>query len=133
MHKFTPFLMFTGQAEEAMQFYTSLFTNSEITGISRYGADSEGTEGTVRHATFTLDGQDFICSDSSIRHDFTFTPSISLFVRCESEEEIEKVFTALSLDGKVLMPLDRYPFSPRFGWVSDKFGVSWQLNLENRQ
>jgi predicted 3-demethylubiquinone-9 3-methyltransferase (glyoxalase superfamily) len=130
MQKFTTFLMFAGQAEEAMKLYTSLFQQSEIVNITRYGANEAGAEGTVQHATFTLHGQEFMCIDSSAQHGFTFTPSISLYVRCETEEEIDRVFAALSQDGQILMPLDRYPFSRKFGWVSDRFGVSWQLSLE---
>ena len=131
MQKFTTFLMFTGQAEEAMNLYTSLFKQSEILNITRYGANEAGAEGTVQHATFTLNGQEFMCIDSSAQHAFTFTPSISLYVRCETEEEIDRVFTVLSQDGQILMPLDRYPFSQKFGWLSDRFGVSWQLSLES--
>jgi len=63
----------------------------------------------------------------NIKHEFTFTPSMSLFVACETEAEIEDLFEKLSQGGKVLMPLESYPFSPKFGWVNDRFGVSWQL------
>lgn len=125
--------MFDGKAEEAMKFYTSVFANSEITGISRYGANEVGAQGTVMRATFSLNGQEFMCIDSSVKHDFTFTPSISLYVSCDSDDEIARIFTALSQDGAVLMPLADYPFSKKFGWVADKFGVSWQLNLADSQ
>ena len=130
MQKFTTFLMFVGQAEEAMKLYTSLFKRSEIVHITRYGANEAGAEGTVQHAIFTLNGQEFMCIDSSAQHAFTFTPSISLYVRCDTEEEIDHVFAALSQDGQILMPLDRYPFSQKFCWLADRFGVSWQLSLE---
>jgi predicted 3-demethylubiquinone-9 3-methyltransferase (glyoxalase superfamily) len=130
MQKFTTFLMFDGKAEEAMKLYTSLFKQSEILHLTRYGANEAGAEGTVQHATFTLNGQEFMCIDSSAQHAFTFTPSISLYVRCETEEEIDRVFATLSQGGQILMPLDRYPFSDKFGWLSDRFGVSWQLSLE---
>ena len=130
MQKFTTFLMFTGQAEAAMNLYTSLFKQSKILDITRYGANADGTEGTVQHATFTLNGQEFMCIDSLAVHDFTFTPSISLYVRCESEDEIDRVFAALAEGGQILMPLDRYPFSAKFGWLADRYGVSWQLSLE---
>jgi predicted 3-demethylubiquinone-9 3-methyltransferase (glyoxalase superfamily) len=122
--------MFTGQAEEAMRFYTSLFQNSEITSIILYGANEAGAEGSVQHAIFTLNGQEFMAIDSSAVHAFTFTPSISIYVRCESEAEIDNAFSKLSEGGQILMPLDRYPFSAKFGWVADKYGVSWQLSLE---
>lgn len=130
MQKFVPFLMFTGQAEEAMKFYTTLFQNSEVTSLSRYGANQEGAEGSVRHGSFTLNGQEFMAIDSNIEHGFTFTPSISIYVRCQSEAEIDNAFSKLSEGGQVLMPLDHYPFSKKFAWVADKYGVSWQLSLE---
>ena len=131
MQKVTTFLMFDGRAEEAMNLYTSLFKQSEILSITRYGENEAGAEGTVQHATFTLNGQEFMCIDSSAQHAFTFTPSISLYVHCDTEEEIDAVFAKLSQDGQIFMPLARYPFSKKFGWLSDRFGVSWQLNLED--
>jgi predicted 3-demethylubiquinone-9 3-methyltransferase (glyoxalase superfamily) len=131
--KITTFLMFTGQAEEAMNFYISLFDQSEIISIQHYGANETGydagTEGKVLHAAFSLNGQVFMCIDSNVKHEFTFTPSISLYVTCDTEVEIDRVFEMLSQDGSVLMPLAAYPFSKKFGWVGDKYGVSWQLNL----
>ncbi|MFZ5813893.1 MAG: VOC family protein [Bacillota bacterium] len=127
--KIIPFLMFTGQAEEAMNYYRSLFDRSEILSIRRYGPNEDGVEGSVMHATFSLNGQIFMCIDSSIQHGFGFTPSLSLYVTCETEEEIDRLFGKLSDGGAVLMPLDAYPFSPRYAWVSDRFGVSWQLAL----
>ncbi|GCE21668.1 VOC family protein [Dictyobacter kobayashii] len=128
--KITTFLMFTGKAEEAMNYYVSVFEQAEILNVQRYGANESGTEGTVAHATFSLYGQVFMCMDSNVEHGFTFTPSISLFVGCNTEAEIDQLFEKLSQDGQVLMPLSRYPFSEKFGWVADKYGVSWQLNLE---
>ena len=130
MQKVTTFLRFTGQAEAAMNLYTSLFKQSTILNITRYGANEAGAEGSVQHATFTLNGQEFMCIDSNPVHAFTFTPSMSLYVRCATEEEIDAVFSTLSQDGQILMPLDRYPFSAKFGWLADRFGVSWQLSLE---
>jgi predicted 3-demethylubiquinone-9 3-methyltransferase (glyoxalase superfamily) len=129
MQKFTPFLMFEGKAEAAINFYISLFSNSEIVRITRYGPDQPGDEGTVMHALFTLGGQEFMCIDSNISHEFTFTPSMSIYVQCESDDEIDRLFAALSESGNVMMPLDSYPFSARYAWISDRFGVSWQLNL----
>jgi predicted 3-demethylubiquinone-9 3-methyltransferase (glyoxalase superfamily) len=133
MQKITTFLMFVGKqhgkAEEAMNFYVSLFRNSKVISIQRYGAGEEEPEGTVRHAAFALDGQEFMAMDSSKPHPFTFTPAISLFVRCGTEDEIDRLFREMSKGGRVLMELDKYPFSKKFGWVEDKFGVSWQLNL----
>ncbi len=129
MQKITTFLMFNGQAEEAMNFYTSLFEDSEILSITRYGPGEAGTEGSVMHSTFSLCGQDFMCIDSNVKHDFTFTPAMSIYVSCETEAEIDRLFEQLSQAGQVLMPLDRYPFSQKYAWIADKFGVSWQLSL----
>jgi predicted 3-demethylubiquinone-9 3-methyltransferase (glyoxalase superfamily) len=122
-------LMFEGAAEEAMTLYTSLFGDSEITQIERYGPGEQGKEGTVKLAAFTLAGREHICIDSPVEHGFTFTPSMSIFVECESEAELDTAFDRLSDGGKVLMPVGNYCFSSRFGWLTDRFGVSWQLNL----
>lgn len=131
--KITTFLMFQdSNAEEAMNFYISLFDNSEIINITRYGVNETGKEGTVMHATFSLNGQKYMCIDSNVKHEFTFTPSMSLYVTCDTEDEINKLFEKLSEDGEILMPLGPYPFSDRFGWLNDKFGVSWQLTFGNK-
>lgn len=122
--------MYEWQAEKAMKLYTSSFDESEIIDIRRYGPDGPGTEGTVEQAVFTLAGESFMAMDSTEEHEFTFTPSISLFVQCESEDEIDKLFDGLSENGDVPMPLDSYPFSRKFGWVEDEYSVSWQLNLD---
>ncbi len=127
--KVHPFFMFSGQAEEAMQFYTSIFTDSEIVRISRYGANESGAEGSVMQAVFSVKGQEIMCIDSNVNHNFTFTPAMSLFVTCDTEAEIDSVFSKLAEDGTIFMPLDAYPFSDKFGWVGDKFGVTWQLSL----
>ncbi|PJN87347.1 VOC family protein [Bacillus sp. mrc49] len=129
MKKVTPFLMFQGNAEEAMNYYTALIEESEITSMTRYGANEPGAEGSVTQATFTLKGQEFMCIDSNIEHQFTFTPSFSIFLTCDGEEEIDRLYSDLSEGGQVLMPLGDYSFSKKFGWISDKFGVSWQLTL----
>lgn len=133
MQQIKTFLMFNGVAEEAMDFYTSLFANSQIIEIKRYSANEAGPEGSVHHATFSLNGQEFMCIDSNMAHDFTFTPAISLYVTCAAEKEIAELFEKLSAGGQVLMPLSEYPFSKKFGWVSDRFGVSWQLNLAHQR
>lgn len=128
--KITTFLMFEGKAEEAMDFYVSLFPNSERLAIERYGPDEMGTDGAVKMSRITVNGLELMCFDSPVEHPFTFTPSISLFVECESDEEIVRLFEKLSDGGEVMMPLDKYPFGGKFAWVSDKFGVSWQLRLD---
>ena len=121
-------LMFDGAAEAAMTFYVSLFSGSAIGHVERCGPGEPG-EGLVKYARFTLGGHQMICIDSPVKHDFTFTPAMSIFVDCLDAAEQENVFTRLSEGGGVLMPLDDYGFSTRFGWVTDRFGVSWQLNL----
>jgi predicted 3-demethylubiquinone-9 3-methyltransferase (glyoxalase superfamily) len=130
MEKVTPFLMFQdNNAEEAMNFYTSIIEDSQITSIVRYGANQAGPEGTVVQATFTLKGQEFMCIDSHVKHQFSFTPSFSIFVTCDSEEELHNLYEKLGEDGQTLMPLNNYGFSKKFGWINDRFGISWQLNL----
>jgi predicted 3-demethylubiquinone-9 3-methyltransferase (glyoxalase superfamily) len=129
MSKITTFLTFQGQAEEAMNLYTSLFEGSEVLNIVRYGPEGPGAEGSVMHAIFSLNGQVFMCIDSNIAHAWTFTPAVSLWVTCETEQEIDTLYAELSEDGEVFMPLDAYPFSAKYAWVADRFGVSWQLSL----
>lgn len=135
MQKLTTFLMFVGEqrgkAEEAVKFYVSLFRNSHVDKVERYGPNEGEQEGTVKQARFALSGQEFMATDSGLDHRFTFTPSMSIFVTCESESEVDDLFKKLSGGGKVRMPLNSYPFSQKFAWVEDRFGVSWQLNLPN--
>ena len=121
--------MFEGKAEEAMSFYVSLFPDSRVISISRYGAGEAGKEGTVMRAVFSIAGQEIMCIDSPMKHDFTFTPSLSIWIEAESDDELQRLFAALSDGGTQLMPLGEYGFSRRFGWANDRYGVSWQLNL----
>lgn len=125
----TPFLMFEGRAEEAMNLYVSTIPNSRIIDVKRYGAQGPGPEGSVILARFSLAGQPVLCSDSFVHHAFTFTPSTSLFVTCASEDELDRIADALAT-GAYLMPKGNYGFSRKFAWFNDRFGVSWQLNLE---
>lgn len=129
----TPFLMFCGdqhgKAEEAINFYCAVFEDSRVVSIDRYGAgDPIGPEGTVRVATFELGGNSMMAIDSSAPHAFTFTPAISIWIECSSDEEIERAAGSLADGGQFLMPLGAYPFSPKFCWVADRYGVTWQLN-----
>jgi predicted 3-demethylubiquinone-9 3-methyltransferase (glyoxalase superfamily) len=125
-----PFLMFQGNnAEEAMRFYVSLFPDSQITDIVRYGPGQAGTEGSVMKAIFSLGEQAVMCIDSPVKHDFGFTPAFSFFVECESEEQLRGLSAALGEGGMFLMPLADYGFSRQFAWLNDRYGVSWQLNL----
>jgi len=122
-------LMFAGAAEDAMRFYVSLFPRSRIVSVERYGPNEQGAEGTVKRAEFEINATRFMCIDSPVQHAFGFTPAISLFVDCDTRDEIDRAIEALGRDGQVLMPAGEYGFSRWFAWVQDRFGVSWQLNL----
>lgn len=115
MQKITPFLWFDGKAEEAMNFYTSIFPNSKIVNVSRYGEGGPAPKGTVMSATFELDGQRFHALNGGPQ--FTFTPAISFFVNCETQEEVDELSGRLS-EGGAQQPC---------GWVKDKYGLSWQV------
>lgn len=128
------FLMFQGGgAEEAVRHYTSLLPNSHIEDIQHYGADGPGAPGAVNQATFTLVGQRFMCIDSPLAHDFDFTPSMSLYVDCTDESEFDRLYQGLGEGGQDLMPPGDYGFSQLFAWVVDRHGVSWQINVPDRE
>ncbi|SDL31721.1 Glyoxalase superfamily enzyme, possibly 3-demethylubiquinone-9 3-methyltransferase [Salinimicrobium catena] len=131
--KILTFLLFTGEqhgkAEEAVNFYTTLFDDSEISSIEHYGPNDPEPEGTVKQAHFSLNGQRFIAKDSHLKHKFDFNPAISFFIESDSAKDIEDAFKVLAKEGVVFTPLEEYPFSPKFGWVQDKYGISWQLSL----
>lgn len=125
-----------GRAKEAIQFYTSLFPNSEIKSITNYApGEPGGTPELIKYGAFTLNGTEYRVSESNYDHAWSFTPGVSLFVECNSEPEILSLFEALSSKGgKVLIPLDNYGsenygFGNKFGWCEDSYGISWQLNL----
>lgn len=128
-HSIVTFLMFEGAAEEALRLYMSLFSDSEIKRLEHYGPGEPGPAGKVKRADVLLNGQLLMFFDSPVHHAFAFTPSISLFVECVDEAEQERVYNRLLDGGEALMPLNNYGFSTRFGWLKDRFGVSWQLNL----
>ncbi len=127
--KITPFLMFTGEAGAALDFYVATFPGAELLSIERHGADGPGIEGTVLRAVISITGQQLICMDSPPVHDFGFTPSISMFVECDDETMIDRLWSKLGEGGTPLMPIGDYGFSRKFAWLNDRFGVSWQLNL----
>jgi predicted 3-demethylubiquinone-9 3-methyltransferase (glyoxalase superfamily) len=131
MHKIVPHFWFDHQAEEAAQFYTSIFQNTAIDKMIRYGREGFEVhgqpEGTVMTVDFQLEGQPFIALNGGPV--FQPNPSISHFVNCTTENDVDKLWEALSREGNVLMPLDSYPFSEKYGWVEDKYGLSWQLIL----
>ena len=115
MQKITPFLWFDGQAEEAMNFYTSIFRNSKIGSVSRYGDAGPGPKGSVMSATFEIEGQQFHALNGGPA--FKFTPAISFFVDCRTQEEVDELWNTLSAGGQ----------TNQCGWLTDKFGVSWQI------
>jgi predicted 3-demethylubiquinone-9 3-methyltransferase (glyoxalase superfamily) len=127
--KIQPFLMFEGKAEAAMNFYVSLFPGAEVLDVVRYGSNGPGVEGSVMKGRFRIGNQTVRCTDSVVKHDFSFTPAFSLFVECESEDEIRRLYDALVAGGTAPMPIAPYGFSRMFAWVNDRYGVSWQLNL----
>lgn len=125
-----PFLMFQdGNAQAALDLYFTTFPDSRMVRVDRYGDGEPGRTGTIKVAVFTLCGREFMCSDSPVTHAFSFTPSSSTFVDFDTEAALERTFGVLAEGGQVLMPLNNYGFSRRFGWLNDRFGVSWQLNL----
>jgi predicted 3-demethylubiquinone-9 3-methyltransferase (glyoxalase superfamily) len=115
MQKITPFLWFNDNLEEAMNLYVSLFKNSKIVNVTRYGEAGPGPKGTAMSATFELDGQQFLALNGGPH--FTFSPAISLFVNCETQDEIDELWEKLSAGGE----------KSRCGWLKDKFGLSWQI------
>lgn len=127
MQKIIPHLWFDNQAEEAMYFYTSIFHHSKVGTVTRYGEAGPGPLGSVMTASFELEGQPFVALNGGPY--FTFSPAISFFVNCGTQEEVDALWKKLSAGGTVLMELGKYPFSEQYGWLEDRFGVSWQLNL----
>lgn len=126
-HKITPFLWFEENAEEAINFYVTIFDDSKVIRINRY---VEGPlKGKVLNGEFQLEGQQFMALDGG--PEFVFTPAVSFFVNCSNEGKLDHYYAQLSEDGSVLMPLKRYQFGEKFAWVTDKFGVSWQLMLDS--
>lgn len=117
MHKISPFLWFESQAEEAMRFYTSVFKNSKVVNVNRYGEAGPGPEGSVMSATFELEGQQFLALNGGPQPGFTFSPAISFFVSCETQEEVDDLWEKLSEGGE----------TQQCGWLKDRFGVSWQI------
>ena len=132
MNQAVPFITFQpgrGQnAAEAMGTYLEVFADGRVVSDNRYGLEGPGAEGTVIMAEIEIAGQRLRLSDSFVDHEWDITPAVSLMVDCESAEELERIFTALSSQGTVFMPLDDYGFGP-FGWVGDRFGLTWQLGL----
>lgn len=115
MKKITPFLWFNGNAEEAMNFYVSVFKNSKILGVTRYGDAGPGPKGTVMTANFELNGQEFVALNGGPQ--YTFSPAVSFVAHCESQQEVDELWSRLSEGGREDM----------CGWVTDKYGLTWQV------
>ena len=115
MKKITPFLWFNGNAEEAMNFYVSVFKNSKILGVTRYGDAGPGPKGTIMTANFELNGQEFVALNGGPQ--YTFSPAISFVAHCESQQEVDALWSRLSEGGREDM----------CGWVTDKYGLTWQV------
>jgi predicted 3-demethylubiquinone-9 3-methyltransferase (glyoxalase superfamily) len=132
MQKITPFLWFDNNAEEAVNFYTTLFDNSSILNITRYNEQSAAASGqkpgTAMTISFNLEGQNFTALNGGSY--YKLNQSISFFVYCESDAKIEKIYNKLCKDGTIFFSLDKYDWSPRYAWVQDKFGLSWQLDVD---
>jgi predicted 3-demethylubiquinone-9 3-methyltransferase (glyoxalase superfamily) len=131
MQRITPFLWFDNEAENAARLYTSLFHDSKFVSIRRYGDAGPGPKGQVVTLTFQIAGLSVIALNGGPA--FHFTPSASFFVTCKSEKEIDALWNKLSEGGKVLMGLQKYQFSEKFGWVVDRYGLSWQMTLAGTQ
>jgi len=137
--KLLTFLMFAGKqngkCEEAVHLYISLFPGSKILELERYSATEQLHAGTaaghVKKTRFTLNASiQFLASDAGTAHPWAFTPAVSIFVQCDNEAELDRVFSKLSEHGSVQMPPENYGFSKKFAFVTDRYGVSWQLNLK---
>jgi len=115
MQKITPFLWFDSQAEEAAAFYTSVFKNSKVTNVSRYGEGTPGTPGTVMMVNFEIEGQPFMALNGGPV--FTFSPATSFLVDCATQEEVDDLWEKLSESGE----------QQQCGWLRDKYGVTWQI------
>jgi predicted 3-demethylubiquinone-9 3-methyltransferase (glyoxalase superfamily) len=115
MQKITPFLWFDGKAEEAAKFYTSIFKDSKITKVTRYGEAGPGPKGSAMSVIFEIEGQEFHALNGGPQ--FTFSPAISFFVNCETQQEVDALWEKLSADGK----------KNRCGWLTDRYGVTWQI------
>src|SRR5688500_16987770 len=133
--KISPMLWFDNQAEEAAKFYTSVFPSSKTGRTARYGKQGfelhRQPEGALMTIEFLLDGQKFTALNAGPI--FQINPSISFFATYEEEAVVDRIWKQLSDGGSVLMPLDKYPWSQKYGWVQDRFGVSWQLAWGNRK
>ena len=136
MKKTSTFLLFVGdqcgKAQEAIDFYTSIFPNSKTISLEKYAeGEAGGAPDLIKHGVFTINETEYMVSESNFDHAFTFSPAISIFVEYDSEDEMKTYFEKLSKGGQVMVPIDDYGYShsQKYGWCEDRFGVSWQFNL----
>ncbi len=139
----TTFLTFVGdqcgKAEEAIRFYTSIFPNSEIKNITKYSkGEAGGTPELIKHGVFTLNGVEYMVSESNYKHHWSFSPAVSICIIHRSEELIQTLFEKISSNnGQIMVPLEDYKgegdygFGKKFGWCEDTYGVSWQFILSD--
>ncbi len=120
-------LMFQGDAAAALEFYVSIFDGARVDELIQYGPGEQGSEGMVKHATVRIGDATLALIDSPVEQPFGFTPATSLVIEDRDRDRLQRVWDRLFEGGRILMPLDRYPFSACFGWITDRYGVSWQL------
>jgi predicted 3-demethylubiquinone-9 3-methyltransferase (glyoxalase superfamily) len=126
----TPFVMFQkGTGRAALDFWVNVVPDSHVETLELFDPEGPGPEGTIKRAVIVIGGQRVMAHDSFIDHGFGFTPSHSFFLDCADEAEIDRLFDVFSEGGRILMPIGNYGWSQKFGWVEDRFGVSWQLEL----
>lgn len=128
MSNVSNFVMFQGDAQQAIDLYSELFAGFQVQQLLHFD-ERDGGPRRIKQATIDFDRHNLVFIDSPVSHDFSFTPAVSLHVNLATEAELERIFARLAEGGEVLMPIDDYGFSARFGWLNDRFGLSWQLNV----
>ena len=128
MVRVTPCLMFDGNAAEAIALYLEAFPEAVLLEMSDYGADAKSMSGKVRSATLAIYGNNIRIIDSPVMHGFAFTPAVSLYIELADEAALFHAYETLAKRGTVLLAIDSYPHSPNYGWLTDRFGVSWQIS-----
>lgn len=128
-----PFLMFQGNAKEAIDYYTEHLDFVELRALELYHEGEGGEPGTVKSALLHIDGMEYYVNDSPTPQNFDFTPSFSIFVEAENVIAQQTIFNRLKRNGMIIMPIDEYGFSRSFGWCIDQFGLSWQVSVTATQ
>lgn len=128
MSNVSTFVMFQGDAQQTIDLYSELFPGFRVQQVQHYDEHDSGPR-RVKYAAIDFERHNLVFTDSPVSHDFSFTPAVSLHVNLATDAELERIFARLAEGGEVLMPIDDYGFSARFGWLNDRFGLSWQLNV----